>query len=105
MQSDAQIQKGTAFRILWNGVLGAAIPLILLAVSIIISMLYGVAASEDWGGFARRINFGKTTSFYISLAIWAMLAVKAFNPAKSDRLKKAQTAGLAIMLILWLILL
>lgn len=105
MQTELDRQANTPFQLIWGGVSGAVIPIILLLVSIALSMAIGVMASEDWGGFAKRIDVGKTAAFYISLIIWAVFAIKAYNPAAANRIKQAQAAGLAVMLILWLIIL
>ena len=84
---------------------GALIPITLLALSVAISLSLGVMASEDWDGFAGRLNLGKTLAFYASVLIGSGLVFRLFK-SKTQRLNtKAQVIGIISILALWLIFL
>ena len=98
-------QRPSPVLLVWQFAKGALIPIILLGLSIAISLGLGVMASEDWDGFAGRINLGKTAAFYASVLIGSGLVFRLFK-SKTQRLKtKAQVIGIISILALWLIFL
>ena len=91
--------------LLWEAIKGALIPIILLGLSVAVSLTLGVMASEDWDGFAGRLNLGKTLAFYASVLIGSGLIFRLFK-SKTQRLNtKAQVIGIISILALWLIFL
>ena len=98
-------QLHSPIRWLWNAIKGAMIPIILLALSVVISIGLGVMAAEDWDGFAGRLNLGKTLAFYASVLIGSGLIFRLFK-SKTQRLNtKAQVIGIISIIALWLIFL
>ncbi|MEP6341777.1 MAG: hypothetical protein ABJ275_00545 [Maricaulaceae bacterium] len=85
-------------------VCGALVPIVALVLSVLISLGLGVLGAEDWDGFAQRIDFGKMIAFYLSLLFGLWLGVGVLRQT-SNRLRRAQAYGLALILTLWLVFL
>jgi hypothetical protein len=92
-------------RLIWNFAKGAMFPMIALVLSVLIALGLGLMAAEDWDGFAKRIDLGKTAAFYVSIGLGALFAITSYRRGEFHRTQRAQILGLSFILLLWLALL
>jgi len=91
--------------LLWNFTKGALLPVTALVLGVAIALGLGVMAAEDWDGFAKRIDLGKTAAFYGSIALGALFTALAHKRGELRQTQRAQIFGLSFILLLWLVLL
>jgi len=80
-------------------------PVLALTLAVLTALVLGVQAAEDWDGFAKRIDLGKTAAFYVSIGFGALINLRAQKVTRANPLYKAQAIGLGLVLTLWLVLL
>ena len=80
-------------------------PVLALMLAVLLALVLGVQAAEDWDGFAKRIDLGKTAAFYLSIGFGVFITLRAKTVAQANPLYKAQAIGLGLVLTLWLLLL